>query len=101
MISLRVVETNKKQRFSLCIRRIVKTSDKMKYYFPQNFERGDEGEDALSSLKDQINANLHQRIIGGNSAQIESYQYYGALNRFPSGCGASLFSSVSSILLRR
>ena len=44
---LRVVETNKKQRFSLCNRRIVKTSDDMKYYFPQNSERGDEGEDAL------------------------------------------------------
>ena len=40
-----------------------------------------------------ITRNLQPRIIGGNTAQIGSYQYYGALNRFPPGCGASLVSS--------
>ena len=35
---------------------------------------------------------LKPRIVGGSPAQIGSYQYYGAMNRFPPGCGASLVS---------
>merc|ERR1719223_460116 len=42
---------------------------------------------------EEVARQLQPRIVGGSTAQIGSYQYYGALNRFPPGCGASLVSS--------
>ena len=72
----RVVETNKKQRFSLCNRRIVKTSDDTKYHFPQ--DRSDEGEDVLCiranqghSIPDIVSDELLKRINAHDLSKME------------------------------